>query len=169
MWQTHLWGRRGCCHVTPRQSGFWSQLCHFTAILSPSNQCNNNHRMHNYTSHPAACLSLAVSHGCTNTQYTRRQRLSNLNRTSAFVCGSLNHHRCVCVAPHLLLNQRDGEEQQVASTLHKYLHIGKGQTAEPVEIYRLEAEESIRFLPGYKLQSSACTQGSNTTQLLVNG
>lgn len=119
-----------------------------------------------------ACLSLAVSHGCTNTEYTRRQRLSNLNRTSAFVCRSLNHHRCVCVAAHLLLNQRDGEEQQVASTLHKYLHIRKGQTAEPVEIYRLEAEESIRFLPGHELQSSACTQGtrqSDTSQLLVNG
>lgn len=137
-WQTQL---RRCRHVTPRQSRFWSQLCHFTAIHSPSNQCNNNHRMHNYTSHPAACLSLAVTHGCTNTRCARRQRLSNLNRTSAFVCGSLNHHRCVCAAPFLLLNQRDGEEQQVAATLHKYLHISKGQTVQPGEIHRLEAEE----------------------------
>lgn len=139
---------------------------------SPSNQCNNNHRMHNYTSHPAARLSPAVTHSCTNTRCSRRQRLSNLNRTSAFVCGSLNHRRCVRAAPFLLLNQRDGEEQQVAATLHKYLRTSKGQTVQPGEIHRLEAEESIRFLPARALPSSACTQGtrrSNTSQLLVNG
>lgn len=96
MWRAQLWRWRSCRHVTPRQSIYWSQLCHFTAILLPSNQCTNNHRMHNYTSHPAACLLLAVSHSCTNTQCIRRQRLSNLNRTSAFVYESLNHHRCVC-------------------------------------------------------------------------
>lgn len=135
-WQTQLWSRDA---PASQDSG---ANC---AILLPSAPRLINATTTTgctiITSHPAACLSLAVTHSCTNTRCTRQQRLSNLNRTSAFVCGSLNHHRCVCAPPFLLLNQRDGEEQQVAATLHKYLHISKGQTVQPGEIHRLEAEQ----------------------------
>lgn len=75
----------------------------------------------------------------------------------------------------LLKQRRDGEQQQVASTLHKYLHIGKRADARrPGEIYRLKAEEkrlSRLSERANMLQPpvSSHETRSNKNQLLVRG
>lgn len=96
----------------------------------PSNQCTTKHN----PSHPGACALLAVSHICTHRQRSRRQRLSNLNRTSAFVYGSLDYHRCVSASPI------EAEAQRGATSgLHPPQIFAYQERADvrPGEIYRL--------------------------------
>lgn len=131
----------------------------FTAILPPPDPRSDYRGMHRSPSHLAAWLLPAVSQRCTN----RAQQASNLNGTSAFVHGAQ-------VCPRLLLELRGGEEQQVASALHKYLHIGKRADVRTGEICGLE---SVGLPPGCALRSAGRRQqnrlsSGSSHQLLVN-